>query len=343
MMIKFFHQGQNQGDFIKKYLLSEEKHQGFKPEILEGNPDLTVSIINSLSFKHKYVTGVISFREGEQLTKSQQHNLIESFQATLCPVSDSCSVNFLWIKHFDKGRLEMHFLMPRAFFSSNGSVKSFNLHPPGKANILLLEAFTRLENDRFGFEQADGKKMGSKNRGFYISVLDDLHEQRRQYIVNNFEKPKKTTRKGLNYGRHKNTNGFTGKNPYFRNSSNISTVKTQGGRKLQRSNGSRTDSHNVGSRGNDESNKGLERLSETTQSLVQHPINANQFSDRLLNLRKSLGAIAAPMNIEDELRSLAMQLNDCNPSEAPSIHARLNYLKGIKSRQEGTASRPKPK
>lgn len=343
MIIKVFRQGQKKADFIVKYLLSEDRHNGFKPEVVEGNAELTKNIVNNLTNKkHKYITGVISFREGETLTKKQQYELIESFQSTFCPFDDPARVNFLWVMHYDKGRLELHWLSPRVDLKTG---KAFNLHPPGKANKLFFETFTRLENDKYGFDQVDwkkkGRRLGTNNKKFYISIIADLYGKRKEYIVNNYSGLKTIKRKGSSYGRNKINYGFAGKNTHFRNISNVCKLKIEGIGKKQRINGKASNGSNGDCRKNDAVNSRLEKINSGSENFVQHSFSSQQVSDRIAQLRKSLGAIAAPMSVEDEIRALALQLNECSFSEAPSIQARLNFLHGMKSRQEGAAPRPK--
>lgn len=45
--------------------------------------------------------------------------------------------------------------------------------------------------------------------------------------------------------------------------------------------------------------------------------------------------------IETQIWELAIQLNNCEPSQSASIVARLNYLQGVRSRQEGLGQKPK--
>jgi hypothetical protein len=187
MIIEFFQQGQKAGDYIVRYLLSEEKHNGIRPEVVEGDPELTRKTINSLKFKNKYTTGVISFRQEEQLTRQQQHELIQQFEATFCPFDDPARVNFLWVKHYDKGRLELHFVVPRVDLKTG---KTFNIHPPGKANLLFFEAFTRLENMKHGFDQVDGRNMKPNDKKFYIEVLNDLFAKRKDFLYSHYNKTK---------------------------------------------------------------------------------------------------------------------------------------------------------
>jgi hypothetical protein len=358
MIIKFFHQGKNVGDYIVQYLLSEDKHNGMKPEVIEGSPELTLNIINSLKFKNKYTTGVISFKEGEQLTRQQQHELIQQFESTFCPFDDPARVSFLWVKHEDKGRLELHFLMPRVDLKTG---KSFNIHPPGKSNLLFYEAFTRLENKKHGFEQVDGKKMGSKNVQFYIDVLNDLHLQRKDYIYSQYDKPKTIKTKGFKNGRTRITgtksvsHKFNGKYAQFRNCANSIKFKIESSRVVQSRIGQKPN-RNEGSLWKDGSaTQGVESFARTASNAVETVAKlSGGFGFSSQQERGSKPSRSTPkqgLSLEAEILALAIELNHCEPWEAAAIKDRLDYLQGEKSRlgyvdplsKSGPSSRPKPR
>lgn len=331
MIIKIFNQGQGKGDFIVKYLLSEEQHQNFKPEILEGNPLLTKSIINSLNFKNKYITGVISFKQGEQLTAQQQHKLIEDFQKTFCPFEDQGRVNFLWIKHFDKGRLEMHFLSPRCAFLDNGQVKSFCFHPPGKANQLFFNSFTILQNLKFGFEQVDKKQMTAQDGRFYLNTLKDLIDKRKDFIYNNYDKIK--IRKVKNYARTNKSN--------FRKYSQFRNLHSSIKSKIEfKRNIFGTSSPN--SEGRPNIDNGIKPSIATTQNITKSFIDEIQAFNRRKGTggqsRKSTslykGVQTSAMSLQEQLRSLGMQLNECEPYEAMAITTQINQIKGQIEREQ---------
>src|ERR1041384_3868613 len=77
MLVKFFHHGMGTSDSAVSYLLSEaplgylagEKDKKGRvreprPAVVRGNPELTRKLINQLvSKKHRYVSGVLSFKE----------------------------------------------------------------------------------------------------------------------------------------------------------------------------------------------------------------------------------------------------------------------------------------
>ena len=88
MIVRFFKAGISNGESPVRYLLSNHNHTGtpraVAPEVLEGSPtgNTTIQIINGItSRRHKYVSGVIAFRQNEQPTREQLYQVIDRFKA----------------------------------------------------------------------------------------------------------------------------------------------------------------------------------------------------------------------------------------------------------------------
>jgi Relaxase/Mobilisation nuclease domain len=181
MIIKMFNQGKNSGAMATNYLLSEAKHEGFKPQILFGDKEITKQIIANTDRKQKYISGVISFKEGEDLTKEQKFELINQFQKTFAPFKNQDRINFLWVEHRDKGRLEMHFLCPKTDLKTG---KAYNISPPGKKNQSFYNHFVRLQNAKYGFEQIDKKPISANSLSASLHQLKLNIAERQSYIEN---------------------------------------------------------------------------------------------------------------------------------------------------------------
>ncbi len=207
MIIKIFNRGEGNGNGPVGYVLSNKDHTGknrsVKPEVLKGIPNLTRDIIDSLDFKYKYISGAISFRDGENMTEVQQLKLIEDFEKTFCCINEH-RYNTLWIRHEDKGRLELHFVMPRVELETN---KYMNIHPPGDLNQTYYRLFQHKINIDNGWECVDGKKYDIEKVN---KKLDRLQKSRLDYFEKTFKiKPVKTKyikTKGIKNGGIKDTN-----------------------------------------------------------------------------------------------------------------------------------------
>lgn len=205
MMIKMFRQGKSNATNICGYLMSEEKHEKYKPEILKGSIELTKSIVNSIhkNQTYKYTTGVISFAKDEIITEVEQMKLIKDFENTFAPFDKEERINFLWVRHFDKGRLELHFVNPRIDLKTE---KMFTLHPPGKRNQFYYSLFCSVKNYEYGFKQIDKKYCSEENYNKKNSILYVMKKRKAVEIYNEFDVTKPRKIKKVNYGKRIKSN-----------------------------------------------------------------------------------------------------------------------------------------
>lgn len=107
MVIKFFKTGTNSINHATAYLMKEQT-----AKVLRGNLEITKKIAQSLSFKHKYLSGAISFEEPDISPKIKNEVMDELEKALFCGLSKE-QYNISFVQHIDKGRTEIHFLAPR--------------------------------------------------------------------------------------------------------------------------------------------------------------------------------------------------------------------------------------
>ncbi|NJO98993.1 MAG: relaxase/mobilization nuclease domain-containing protein, partial [Pleurocapsa sp. CRU_1_2] len=137
MLVKFFNRGTGKGQTAVDYLLKEKDANGVKreprPELLRGDPQQIIQLIDSLDFKHKYRSGVISFAPGDAPTSKQLEAVMDSFEKTAFTGLDSDRYSILWVKHTHTkdNRVELHFITPRVELTTG---KSLNIAPPGWEN-----------------------------------------------------------------------------------------------------------------------------------------------------------------------------------------------------------------
>lgn len=122
MIVKFL--PNKKGGSVKSidYLLNERKEQG-TARIIKGNEKITRDLINSLSFKQKATVGVLSFEE-ENISEEAKQQIIKEFEFALAPGMKN-RLNFLWVEHTDKGRLELNFVIPKIDLESGKSYNTF--------------------------------------------------------------------------------------------------------------------------------------------------------------------------------------------------------------------------
>lgn len=103
-----------------------------KPVVLEGDPAQMVALCESLSFKNRYTSAVLSFSPEETAhiaaNPGMKDNIIEDLRkfAYAGVEGDDCKP-LLVVQHEHTGRLELHYLIPRVSLESG---KYFNPYPP---------------------------------------------------------------------------------------------------------------------------------------------------------------------------------------------------------------------
>ena len=124
-----------------------------EPVLLEGDPKQMRALCDSLSFKNRYTTGVLSFSPEEtakiQATPGLKEALIEDFrQFAYAGFKHDDSKAMLIVEHGHTNRLELHYLIPRVSLESG---LYFNPFPPnydGKTGAGNNYDFLR-QNDAF--------------------------------------------------------------------------------------------------------------------------------------------------------------------------------------------------
>lgn len=195
MIIKLFkHRGPSVS--AVNYCLSNKDHAGktreVKPKILKGDASYTKSL-DAITAKYSVqaTSGVISFRDSENLTEDQKQKLIDDFEDCFIGKDLKDKVNCLYIEHRDKGNLEIHFIINNVVIDTKP--KYFNPFPPGHQK--LKDAFVSKKNHEYGFEQIKqqsilsqhysqnekkairSKKENGKEHGFYnLKTKSSIHK-----------------------------------------------------------------------------------------------------------------------------------------------------------------------
>lgn len=170
MIIKLFRdykQGRSSATGAVNYCLSDfdsrKNRREVKPVVVKGDAFRTRSLDSLCPEKWTSLStsGAIAFRDKEEITQEKKLELIDQFErAFLGNMRDR--VNILWVEHKDKGNLELHFVINKIDLITG---KYFNPFPPG--HIPKKDAFVKLKNDEYGFEQIEQKNP------FKTSFTDD--------------------------------------------------------------------------------------------------------------------------------------------------------------------------
>jgi len=112
MIVKFFKGGRTLkgAKSAVGYLLNKRVEEG-TAKVIKGDPNLTLKIISQIKNKWKFSSGVISFEE--KINSSLLPQIIEEFEKVFFAGMDKDQYNILWVEHKDKGRTELHFIIPR--------------------------------------------------------------------------------------------------------------------------------------------------------------------------------------------------------------------------------------
>lgn len=152
MIINTFNTGRGKSKGPLNYLLGNDKDNKQRdpaPELIKGDRKLTEVLIDSNTRKYKYTSGAIAFRDNEHPTPEQIQKIIEAFERTFTPGLQE-RVPIFWVKHQDKGNVELHFIVPTQDALTG---KQFNICPPGQNFQQMFRDFQALANDAYGWEQ----------------------------------------------------------------------------------------------------------------------------------------------------------------------------------------------
>ena len=135
------------------YLLNERTDTG-EAVVMEGNPDMTLKFISDAS-KNKWCwsSGVLTFEES--LDDDILREIIADFKRVTFPGMSPEQYDVLFVKHEDKGRSELHYIIPRIELTTG---KAFNPYFVGK-DFVKKDLFQQFINTKYGLSNPlDPKK-----------------------------------------------------------------------------------------------------------------------------------------------------------------------------------------
>lgn len=102
------------------------------PEVLAGDPDRTMMLIDASPNKWKYTSGVVAFERADAPTEDEQRAVMASFEAMAFAGLEREQYDILWTRHTHEGNIELHFVTPRLELRTT---KALNIAPPGHQKI----------------------------------------------------------------------------------------------------------------------------------------------------------------------------------------------------------------
>lgn len=149
MIVQFFNRGTGDGRSPIRYLLGQHRDRE-NAEVLRGNPDETIAIINGSQYAKKYTSGCLSFEEAD-IPMAQKFALMDSFEECLFSGLDKNQYHCLWVQHLDKGRLELNFVIPNIELLSGKRLQPY-FHLADKKRV---NAWRTIQNIQYGFSDPD--------------------------------------------------------------------------------------------------------------------------------------------------------------------------------------------
>jgi len=349
MILKIFnHPSQKSADYIVSYLLSEEKHEGYKPELMQGSPELTRNITSAITRKQKYIAGCIRLRSDENLSEAHQLELINRFEKTFAPFDDPGRINFLWVRHKDKGGLELNFVCPRVDLKT---AKAYNIHPPGKQTRLLVNCFIALENHRHGFKQINGSLLSDPLKK--IEIVKDIAKQRAIYIAKKIDKsiksPKVNKKQEESNGRarisksgsircnERLANNSVESSQFRRQLQNIGSARDFIGANFFGQAGDR-DLSKTSDSTNDKQFGTVEKASPNFDSSGKRAEDGAGGSVKRNNGEAKASSLGS---IEQQIYALSLQLNEASQAQSNVLMAKIYQLRVQKSFQDAQAIKQK--
>jgi hypothetical protein len=149
MIVGFSRHGKGGGKGPTQYITDTQREgrDNAPPDVLRGDPDNTRRLIDSLAFKHKYTSGVLSFAPGETITPEMENKIMDRFEQVAFAGLEQDQYNILWVRHTHANHHELHFVTPRVELSTG---KSLNIKPPGTKARQHFDDFRSEVNARYG-------------------------------------------------------------------------------------------------------------------------------------------------------------------------------------------------
>jgi hypothetical protein len=184
MIAKFFRGGRtvSGAKSAVDYLLNERKEHG-TAKVLEGDPKLTLEIIKGIKNKWKFTSGVLSF---EELIEDERvkREIIEDFKRTFFAGLQEDEYNALFVEHTDKGRTEIHFLIPRTHLPTGKALNPYYVKRDFKKKDLWQDYI----NARYGLSSPHDltRQNATKthNPNWKIGSKQELQRQIDEFVAN---------------------------------------------------------------------------------------------------------------------------------------------------------------
>lgn len=129
MIVNVFDTGVSRAADVYEYLHSGTDANGndrsVNPVALRGNPWRMGRLIDECHRKWRYTSGVISFSEFDHPDEDVQTKIMDAFEDFAFAGKDPSTWDIYWVRHEDKGRVELHFVIPRVDLETGQDLNAF--------------------------------------------------------------------------------------------------------------------------------------------------------------------------------------------------------------------------
>jgi hypothetical protein len=153
MFSKVFARGSGKAggvDYLTSEKDAERKEREIQAEILRGDAETTKRIISRLNFAQKYKSGVLSFTETvKEIGREKLDEIMDSFEDMVKAgfEDDPGRIDVLWVLHQDKGRAELHWVIPNVDLETGKRFQPYF----DRVDQKMFRAWERLTNTENGF------------------------------------------------------------------------------------------------------------------------------------------------------------------------------------------------
>ena len=165
-----------------EYLLND-RVQKATARVLQGNVELTKSIINNIKFKSKATVGCLSFNE-KNLSEKDKYEIMEDFENMLFPALKKEQYNILWVEHTDKDMLELNFVIPKIEITTQKSLQPYYFKQDQKRKDLWQQKINHKYNLTNPLDIKNQRVINITKRDFKFENYKDIDNNIRE-LVNN--------------------------------------------------------------------------------------------------------------------------------------------------------------
>lgn len=187
MIVKFFKHGKSQQRPTKavrqavNYVTGTEvwneaenrlESRSVAPVVLRGDVGIWSEIVGHGNHAGRYTSGVLRFAE-KQVDESTQQAIIDDFEKTLLPGLDADQYSSLWVRHEDKGSVELHFMVAGEELSTGKRLNAY-YH---KADSKRVNAWKDAINAEYNLADPN-----DPNRRRSITTARNLPKERKEIV-----------------------------------------------------------------------------------------------------------------------------------------------------------------